>query len=41
MPKHEVFMPVDYSRDLGDSAFEDIDKEDLEQIAKLISPLFD
>jgi len=41
MPKHEVFVPVDYSHDLGDSAFEDIDKEDLEQIAKLISPLFD
>ena len=41
MPKHEVFMPVDYSHDLGDSAFDDIDKEGLEQIAKIISPLFD
>ena len=41
MPKHEVFMPVDYSRDLGDSAFDDIDKVGLEQIAKIISPLFD
>ena len=41
MPKHEVFVPVDYSHDLGDSAFEDIDKEGLEQIAKIISPLFD
>ena len=30
MPKHEVFVPVDYSHDLGDSAFEDIDKEGLE-----------
>lgn len=41
MPKHEVFMPVDYSHDLGDSAFDDIDKVGLEQIAKIISPLFD
>lgn len=41
MPKHEVFMPVDYSHDLGDSAFDDIDKVGLELIAKIISPLFD
>ena len=41
MPKHEVFMPVDYSHDLGDSAFDDIDKEGLEPIAKIIIALFD
>ena len=41
MPKHEVFVPVDYSHDLGDSAFDNIDKGGLEQIAKIISPLFD
>ena len=41
MPKHEVFMPVDYSHDLGDSAFDDIDKDGLEKIAKIISPLFE
>jgi len=41
MPKHEVFVPVDYSHDLGDSAFDDIDKDGLEKIAKIISPLFE